>query len=149
MDEGYVSDPSLFYLPLAGKSPPRPGQRLRPENVGWDVTSGVAASSAKGVPVVFLTGYRIHFAPGGSATPLAGLRPYEIQLSLKERWAYRGLSSDIFRVGPGLAVAYNTNDATFLHPPAGTDGVVPNVVPSDFTPDGRIYRQLTPEGVLP
>jgi hypothetical protein len=28
------------------------------------------------------------------------------------------------------------------------DNTIPNVVPPDFKPDGKTYRQLTPDGVL-
>jgi hypothetical protein len=41
LDEKYISDPTIFYIPLPGKIKPIEGQPLKPENVCFDVTSGV------------------------------------------------------------------------------------------------------------
>jgi len=29
------------------------------------------------------------------------------------------------------------------------DGTIPNFIPADFDPKGKVYRQLTPDGELP
>jgi hypothetical protein len=39
------------------------------------------------------------------------------------------------------------NNSTSSHPTVA-DGTIPNIVPLDFKPDGKTYRQLTPDGVL-
>lgn len=41
LDGNYAADPAIFYVPLPGKVKPIAGQKLKPENVCWDVTSGV------------------------------------------------------------------------------------------------------------
>jgi hypothetical protein len=33
--------------------------------------------------------------------------------------------------------------------PANGAGSIPSFVPADFKPDGKTYRQLTPDGPLP
>jgi hypothetical protein len=69
LDEKYCSDPALFYVPLPGKIKAMPGQKLKPESVCFDVTSGAGPRSSK-CPLVFLTGYKMNYAPGGTASPL-------------------------------------------------------------------------------
>jgi hypothetical protein len=77
IDAGYIRDPSILFVPMPGKIAPEPGQnKLKPENVCWDVTVPVDSSSSNLVPLVFLTGYRINYVPGGSAVPLKPLPRY-------------------------------------------------------------------------
>lgn len=124
LDEKYVNDPAVFYFPLSGKTKPIPGQRLKPENVCWDVTSGVDSNSPNKLPVVFMTGYKVTYAPGGTAVALVKSGPL------------------------GIAVFYKDNGAMFTTT-AHSDGSIPNFTPPNFKPDGKTYRQLTPDGPLP
>jgi len=115
---------------MEGKTKPV-SLRLKPENVCFDVTSPVDSSSPDGLPIVFSTGYKVNYVPGGAAVPL--VKP-EYQ---------------------GIAVCYKSNSASFLLLPfqpataENPDGSIPNFVPADFDPQGKTYRQLTPDGVLP
>lgn len=74
LDGNYVSDPMVFYQPLPGKTPPVHGAKLRPENIGYDVTSGIRPHSPDDLPVVFLTGFRIDYHARASAASL--VRPF-------------------------------------------------------------------------
>ena len=69
IDGGYISDPAIFYIPMVGKIKAGVGQRLKPENVCWDVTSPVDSSAPDGLPIVFSTGYKVNYVPGGAAIP--------------------------------------------------------------------------------
>ena len=51
----YCVDPTIFYIGLPGKTKPVMGQKLKPENVCWDVTSGVDPRDPDRLPIVFLT----------------------------------------------------------------------------------------------
>jgi cell division protein YceG involved in septum cleavage len=132
LDEGYVNDSSVFYIYMAGKNQPVTGQRkLKPENVCWDVTSPVDSSSPDALPVIFLTGYKVNYAAGGSALPLAKIDPYPSWMR-------------------GIYVCYKSNKATFTKlnsPYFGTESI-PTFIPPDFNANGKTYHQLTPDGVL-
>jgi hypothetical protein len=145
MDGGYLFDPSLLYLPLPGKVKAGPNQKeLRPENVCFDVTEGVDPKSSDFVPLVFMTGYRIQYMAGGSATPL--IKPYPPYWSVRaelESWDTQPTPDQ----KPGMAVHYKGNNAVYLI--LSSDKIIPNVISSAFKPDGHTYRQLTPDGVLP
>ena len=161
LDGNYCSDPSVFYLPLAGKTPAVAGQKLKPENVCWDVTSGVD-SSASDVPLVFMTGYKVTYVPGGSAVPL--IKPYP-RYYTPSFWDWLGslYFADWYTPRPGMAVFYKSYNAKFmmLDHIVNSDGTttfplkykpgasIENFVPNDFQPDGHTYRQLTPDGPLP
>ena len=69
IDEKYASDPTVFYYKLLGKTKPT-SNKLKPENISWDVTTPVDDNDSDDLPVVFLTGYRLYYLPGGSAVPL-------------------------------------------------------------------------------
>jgi len=124
LDGKYVPDPAVFYLDLPGKSKAGPGQKLKPENVCFDLTSGLDSSAPDGLPVVFLTGYKVTYSPGTPAVPLA--KPFV----------------------PGIVVAYKSDAAKFMKidTTAGPDGSVPNFIPPTFDAQGKTYRQLTPDG---
>jgi len=125
----YVSDSAIFYIDMPGKSRPQTPQ-LEPENVCYDVTVPVDSSSPDGLPLVFLTGYRVEYKAGGSAIPLARF------------------SSPFGR--DGLAVCYKSNNAWFKPGlPIRDDGVIRNFVPAEFAAGGRHFQQLTPDGSLP
>jgi hypothetical protein len=123
MDGGYVTDPATFYIAMPGKTPVTGGQKLKPENVCFDVTSGIDSDASDGIPVVFMTGYKITYTADAAAVPLAKPAP------------------------PGTVVAYKDNAAKFL--PAGSDGSIVHFVPANFNANGKTYRQLTPAGTLP
>ena len=70
LDGGYITAPEV-YVPLAGKIQPKTGQKTpRPENVSWDVTSGVDNTSPDTLPVVFMTGYKVTYSAGSPAIPV-------------------------------------------------------------------------------
>jgi hypothetical protein len=123
IDGGYVTDPGVFYINLPGKTKALAGQKLKPENVCFDVTAGLDSGSPDDLPLVFLTGYKVTYSPGSAAVPL-GKPP-----------------------APGLPVAYKNNSSKFLG--QGADGSIPNFIPANFDPQGKTYRQLTPDGPSP
>jgi len=126
LDGNYVSDPRIFYLPLPGKTPAQTGQKLKPENVCFDYTAGTDAGPSDDlVPLIFVTGYKVTYAPGAAAVPIA--KTYH---------------------PPFLGTFYRGNNAFILPLRETSDGTVLNFIPSDFKPDGKTYRQLTPEGSL-
>ena len=127
LDNGYCTDPSVFYTPLPGKTAPTSGQKLKPENVCFDVTSGVTGDSSDLVPVVFMTGYKVTYTAGSSAVPL--VKPFPA----------------------GTVVCYKGNNTQVLFPGANaaTDGSIPNFVPANFDAKGKTLVQLTPVGALP
>jgi hypothetical protein len=111
-------------LKMPGKSKATSG-KLKPENVCWDVTIPLDAASSDDVPVVFSSGYRINYVPGGDATPLLS--------APKQRDA-------------GVAVCYHSNSAIWKV--GRSDGTVTNFISSAFEPAGKKYVQLTPDGRL-
>ncbi len=149
LDGGYVTDPALFYFPYAGKTAARPGQRLKPENVCFDFTDGATMDSFGELPLVFLSGYRITYAPGTGAIPRFHPMPYE------ESWLHRWFNNGMDENGPvsGSAVYFVDNSVKWLPDRYSSrfkslDDLIPNFIPPDFKSDGKTYRQLTPDGVL-
>jgi hypothetical protein len=127
VDEGYVTEPAMFCcdeLKMPGKSKATSG-KLKPENVCWDVTIPLDAAPSDDVPVVFSSGYRINYVPGGDATPILS--------APKPRY-------------DGVSVCYHSNSASWQE--GQPDGIVPNFISPDFKPDGKKYVQLTPDGPL-
>jgi hypothetical protein len=126
LDGKYISDAGLFYLAMPGKTKAA-SSTLTAENVSYDVTSGVTASSSDAVPVVFCTGYTFTYAAGASAA--------------------RDPASSTPFPGPGkrftgLAVTYKNNNARFIQ--ADDDGTVPYFIPAGFDAGTATYRQLKP-----
>jgi type II secretory pathway pseudopilin PulG len=147
IDGQYISDPAIFYDEgIPGKTKPGATAKLNPENVCWDVTSGVTANSPDGLPVVFLTGYKVTYAPGAAAVLL------KQEPRTWRDWAFGGEDSGPVN-GNGIAVTYKSNSSFFkVISPTGepnSPGSIPNFVSPDYKPDGKTYRQLTPDGVLP
>jgi hypothetical protein len=153
MDGGYITDLNIFYLPMDGKIAPVSGQKLKPENISFDVTGGVDAGSPDELPVVFMTGYKVVYASGAAAVPL--VKPYP-------RFGWVNPDQDFFdwlinrheilySHEGGLPLAYKSNSAMFkrLETSGPSAGTIPNFVSPDFKPGGKTYRQLTPEGPLP
>jgi len=68
VDRGYVTAPSIFYTSFVGirsKSPAN-SNKLKPENVCWDVTVPADMNvSDPSLPLVFTTGYRIEYLSHG------------------------------------------------------------------------------------
>jgi hypothetical protein len=129
VDGQYVPDPAYFYSKMAGKTPAT-SKRLLPENVSWDVTIPVDAKSADEIPVIFCTGFRIDYKPGGSAIPLAGQsRPYSC--------------------GDGITVCYHSHSSHYRIYAKDEPGVVENFIPADTKLGTNSYTQLTPDGPLP
>jgi len=162
LDGGYCSDPTVFYIPLPGKIKPTAGQKLKPENVCWDVTSGVDSSSPDRLPILFMTGYKVTYVPGGSLIPIIKPHPqFGAEIHTLAQWWHEPTPS------PGIAVFYKGNNALFLRSgmeisyrddgsivlksstPAITDGSMANFLPPDFDSRVKTYRQLTPDGLLP
>lgn len=150
IDEKYTTDPAIFYMPLPGKTKALPGQRLKPENVSWDITADVGPNDPASLPLVFLTGYKVDYAPNGAAVPL--IKPHPVYgdnstQAFLDWWngAYQ------MKKFTGIAVCYKGNNAKFayLDTSPNPDGIIPNFVPSDFViPQGKTYHQLTPDGPL-
>jgi hypothetical protein len=142
-----VDAPTFFYTPLSGKIEPIAGQKLKPENVCWDVTCCADSSASDLLPLVFLTGYKVTYAPGGSAVPI--IKPYPPFTCTWTEWWDGGAAEPA--QNPGIAVFYKGNNAMFknLATPASLEDSIPNFIPPDFDPKGKTYRQLTPDGPLP
>lgn len=154
LDEKYCDDPEIFYMPYSGKVPPKPGQKLKPENVSFDVTSGVDSNSLDRLPIVFMTGYKVNYVPGGVAVPMLKSSPrigWEEGPGFVEwltGWRRRTIH---YSDSGGITVAYKSNSTMFLRlqTPPNSNSVIPNFISPDFKPDGRTYRQLTPDGPVP
>jgi hypothetical protein len=141
LDEHYASDPIMFNLPyknMPGKVAPD-GNHLKPENVCWDVTIGVDSSAPDGLPIVFLTGYKVAYQAGEKAI---AVNPFVPEARTWSRWL-EGYGT----IKPFIAVCYKNNSVRAIH--ADKDGSIPNFIPADFDPKGKTYRQLTPDGTLP
>jgi hypothetical protein len=121
IDGGYISDPIVFFVPMPGKVRPT-SNKLKPDNVSFDVTDGVDLNSSDAVPVLFLTGFILNYAPGSAAVP----------------------ASDDALKRDGMVIYYHSNSAQFLK--KDTDGTVHNAVPKNFDDKGHHYQQLTPDG---
>jgi len=136
IDEGYVTDPSIFYFAyahLTGKIRPE-GMRLKPENVCWDITSSVDTSTPRNLPVVFITGYKVSYQAGAAATAVVA------DSVPKRTWSQWWNGVPAYR--PFIAVA--TKDGVAKAVVANDDGSIPNFIPADFDAKGKTYRQLTP-----
>jgi hypothetical protein len=141
IDGGYLTDATYFYIPLPGKTKPVPGQPLKPENVCWDFTSALDSSSPDELPLVFMTGYRVTYAPGAIALPLD-----KLSNRTWSQWWNGEPSRETF--DPGIAVTYKDGISTFL-PLDTNSGTIPNFIAPTFKPGGKTYLQLTPNGPLP
>jgi hypothetical protein len=127
IDGRYIADPAILILPIPNKTAALSGQKLKPENVCFDVTCCLDISAPDSLPLIYMTGYKIAYKPNGAAVPLAKTPP-------------GGLP-------PGLTVMYKNNSTRFLRPTEGGDGSIPNFMPSDY-PTGKDYHQLTPDGAM-
>jgi hypothetical protein len=150
LDGGYITDPNVLYIPMPGKVAPKQGEKLKPENVCWDLTAPISSTLGSQLPLLFMTGYKVNYVPGGAATPLHGIPQYGHSLPQAAWQQWMGLSPRIaYEPSTGIAVFYVNNAATFHSASESSpDGSIPNFLPLDFKPDGNTYRQLTPDGVL-
>jgi len=162
IDGEYISDPAVLYLPLPGKIHAVLGQKLKPENVAFDVTVIVDSSSPDEIPIVFETGYKVNYTPSGTAALIEKKVPPTFFGS--RVWTYWWSKKDKgLKPQEGIAVAYKNGAAHFMKAEIVTnpDGSIPlpeiykpdtpikNFISSTFDSHGRSYRQLTPDGVLP
>jgi hypothetical protein len=148
IDGKYVTDSAIFYVPLPGKIKPIQGEPLKAENVCWDVTDSLGAGDADELPLVFLTGYKVHYIPGGAAVPL--IKPYPpfgLESHTLPEWV-EGKTSLPEGSTPGIAVAYKGGSSRFVKMQQ-PDDTIPNFIAPTFNPKGKTYRQLTPDGTLP
>ena len=152
LDGQYCSDPNISYISLPGKTKAIPGQKLKPENVSWDVTSPLNQNSPNELPVVFMTGYKVKYVSGGAAIPL--VKPYPPFWTRTWLGWWQGEPNpprNFEALDPGIAVCYKSNSAKYikLETAPNGEGAIPNFISPEFKPDGMPYRQLTPDGVLP
>jgi hypothetical protein len=134
IDEKYVTDPSIFYcsyLKIPGKVRSQ-NDHLKSENVSWDVTCCVDSSAPDGLPVVFLTGYKVTYQAGARAILLHPLPA--------QPW-WRSMFYEQPKP-PFLAVCYKNNSAMVKR--ADDDQSISDFIPANFDSAGKIYRQLTP-----
>ena len=128
INEEFITDPTVFFeerFKIPGKTKAS-SRTLRPENVCWDVTVPLDSNSPDALPLVFLTGFRVQYTSGGSATPLFP-------------WA---------KDWTGIAVLYKGDGARWLMNDRQPNGMVTNFISQAFEPAGKKYVQLTPDGPL-
>ncbi len=131
IDQGYLTDLSLLYYPMPGKTPPATKQ-LTPENVCWDLTGGVDASSPGGLPVVYSTGFNIIYYPG--ARP--GIPPLPFWQGMTDHTHARDFMAICDADGKAKSIfTGSTSELEFMS--------------ADVDLRGRTYLQLTPTGVIP
>ena len=117
MDGGYVTDPSIFYLPMSGKTRGT-GKTLKPENVCWDFTAGSRTDDTSNVVLLFTTGTKMDYTPGAKIR-VPGNAPFG---------------------GDGVAVFYSNEYASFIATQHG-EAVIHG---EGYNPKGQHYVQLTP-----
>jgi hypothetical protein len=127
VDQGYVTDPSLFYLPMPGKTPAHGKGVLRPENICWDFTAGTRLDDQPNVPLIYSTGCKVSYTSGGT-------------LHAPDNSPFGAV---------GMVVFYVSNAAAFV--PAKADGGISIFQPAfdpkygpAYDPKGKNYVQLTP-----
>lgn len=128
IDGHYLSDPGTVFDPaLAAQGKIKATSKaLTPQNVCWDVTVPADTRSPDALPLVFETGFRVTYAPHGTAEPLAPAM-----------------------TGNGIVVCYCDLDAEHLKSGWNHNGIISDFVPASFDPRGAAYVQLTPNGPLP
>ena len=146
VEGGYVIDNQVFYIPLPGKIKPVIGQKLKPENVCFDMTTGVDFREVpEGLPIVFMTGYKVTYIAGSSAVPI--IKPYpNFGAEFPTWWAWwHSIPQE-----PGIVSADINSNSKFLKLETGANGerFIPNFIPPGFDTKGKTYCQLTPDGPL-
>ena len=123
LDRGYVTDPAIFYIAGTTGKTRSASQKLKPENVCWDVTGGARSDDSADLPLVFSTGCKIDYVPNAKAHP-----------------------SESSPFGDaGVSVCYVGKYSQFVL--RQQDGAP--IIKFTFDSKGKIYRQLTPDGTLP
>ncbi len=130
LDGKYISNSSIFYSSkslIPGKVKAT-SSKLVPANVCWDVTADVVGSfDPDQLPLVYSTGFRMLYVPGGAAVPLSP------PTGSKE----------------GLAISFLSNSTRFMPGDRPAGGIVRDVIqPGTVFPAGKKYQQLTPDGPL-
>jgi len=163
LDGGYNYQLDIVYRPGSpGKTAPTydQGQKLKPENVCYDITVPVGENAPPGLPLVFMTGYRITYAPGAAAVPLSDeIRSRNPSMAVfyndgsfaffRNAWWWFGKGEYRQTTGGFQNVNYTLDDGSGqrsgrLH----SDGTITNFIPSTFDAAGVKYQQLTPDGSL-
>jgi hypothetical protein len=145
LDGGYINDPHIFYVPMAGKVEPTDAKKLKPENVSYDVTRGVYPHDSNKIPLIFLTGFHVTYAPGAAAIPLGGDFPSYGSTTHHFLFMSWTAPPQNDRHLPGIAIYYDDHSAAWLQ---AQGSAIPNFIPANFDAHGKTYRQLTPDGVL-
>lgn len=149
LDGKYLTDSYYFWLPLQGKVRGIRGQKLKPENVCFDVTCCVSRDDSNDLPIVFTTGCKVTYAPGSAAIPL--LKPFPQYVQPQNTWfQWSGIEPKRtydFTREQGICVYYKSKYTTCLSL-ANSDSTILNFIPPDFDSKSKSYRQLTPDGTL-
>jgi hypothetical protein len=131
---------------MPGKVRPESDQ-LKPENVCWDVTCCLDSTAPDGLPVVFVTGYKVTYQAGAPAVPQTVPRIPPP----KQTWFQYLFGPE--PILPYLAFSYTDRTPTFgkgisarVINAADENGNIPSFIPTDFDPKGKVYHQLTPDG---
>jgi hypothetical protein len=137
-DDGSAKlDLGVLYYPMPGKVKAAAGTKvLKPENICWDVTCCISKDDSEELPLLYLTGYKITYKPGGSAIPL----PHPPRTWLE--WLHGKQYPDKF-----IVATYKNNSSK--HFKAMPDGTIPDFISIFFSDEGKTYHQLTPDGELP
>ena len=144
---GYITDLGIFFEPGSpGKIRPVWNQKLKPYNVCYDITVPLTANSAMALPIVFMTGFRIEYKPGGRAVPLSDAirkrKPYMVGFFENGRGAFYPLAGDY--EWPAIFTRENDPDEMKLR----RDGTIDNFISPLASPIGKNCQQLTPDGPL-
>lgn len=150
LDGKYLADSYYFWLPLRGKVEGIRGQKLKPENVCFDVTCCISRDDPDDLPIVFATGCKVTYAPGSAAIPLVNPFPQYGPGTWYQWWCNEPESTTDLKREQGICVYYKSKRATCLPltSSANSDGTILNFIPPDFDAKGKSYRQLTPDGTL-
>ncbi len=144
IDGKYINDPALLYLPMPGKiKSVSATQKLKPENVCWDVTGSLNSQSPAQVPLVYVTGYRVSYETAAAAFPLKASP--SASPNMAQSW-FDWWHGTYYPYG---CMALCRKDKSAQSLVSLTDGELPYFIPDDFDPKGQTYHQLTPNGELP
>jgi hypothetical protein len=130
-----VSDPALFWLDLPGTKYPV-SSMLRPENVGFDVTDRVGKAAPDKLPLIFITGYRVTYAPHGTAVPISPSTPRWMAVCYHDLSAY------------AVTGEFPSPSGWPFQPCFLPGRTVVDFIDPTFDPAGKEYRQLTPDGPI-
>ena len=153
LDEKYVTDAFIFYTTFPGKTEPPWNQKLESKNVCWDVTIGVTSDSPDTIPLVILTGFKVNYVSGAPGTPYIKPYPKLFYMTRTIQGWWNGEPDPTPYAA--TVVCYKNSNPAFVK----LDMAAPsyesilnlnsNSISPNFKPDGKTYRQLTPDGPLP